>query len=177
MLCLVMLALGMVTGAGCGKIAPVYKGTLDGTRIVVFEKPNRKSLLSVHGDATKVLQIGRLQFENVRGSGCSFEEIKELKTLVFVTEENSGAFIHAFDLSKNVHVKAPLGDASGFGYGLGSSNRQHEAVTMLTSNRLLLSRTGWSFLEQKPMRWEFVFDLHQKDVRLSAKRELPEADL
>jgi hypothetical protein len=168
-----MLTVGVVAiTTGCGKMAPIYTGTLHETQIVVFTKQNPKSLVSVHADKTKVLQIGQLQFEDVRGFGRSFQEIDELRTLVFVTEEGGGAFIHAFDLSKNVDVKAPLGDASGFGYWLGSSNRQHESVAMIASNKLLLSIMGPSYPERKPTRWEFVFDLDRKDVRLSAKKEL-----
>ena len=158
--------------SGCGKMAPIYKRTLHGTRIVVFTKDNPKSLLSVHADKTKVLQIGQLQFENIRGFHCGFTEIEELRTLVFVTQEDGGEFIHAFDLSKNIDVKAPLGEASGFGYWLCTSNKQIEAVSIVTSNKLLLSITGPSYPERKPTRWEFTFDLAQKNVQLSAKKEL-----
>ncbi len=131
-----MLAAGVFAFAGCGKVAPIYKGTLHGSKVVVFTKPNSQSLISVHADATKVLQIGPLQFENIRGLNRGFEEIEQFHTLIFVTEEGGAAFVHAFDLLKNVDVKAPLGDASGFGYWLGNSNQQYQAVTMLTSNKL-----------------------------------------
>ena len=165
------LVVGIITTAGCGKVAPIYKGTLHGIRIVAFNKENAKSLLSVHASPTKVLQIGQVQFENVRGFGCGFKEIEELQTLIFVTEEDGGVFVHAFDLSKNIDVKVPLGDASGFGYWLCTSNKEHQAVSMLTSNKLLLSITGSSYPDRKATRWEFTLDLEEKSVRLSATKE------
>ncbi len=169
-----LLIVGMVWFTGCREGGLKYEATLHGTSVRVFQKANRKSLISVHADKTTVLQIGKQRFESVRGYGCRFIEIEELRTLVFVTEESDGTFVHAFDLANNVDVKAPLGDASGFGYWLGSSNQQHQAITMLTSNKLLLSITGPSYPERKKTRWDFLFDLERKSVRLFEKKELVE---
>ena len=171
-LLLILAAAAVVVSSGCGKAAPVYRSKLHGTDVVVFTKDNAKSLLSVHADKTKVLQIGSIQFENIRGFGCGFVEIVELKTLVFVNDENGAAFIHAFDMSKHVDRKAPLGDASGFGYWLGTTNTQDQAVTMLTSNSLLLSIQGPSYPDRKLTRWEFTFDLDQKSVQRSNTKQL-----
>ena len=166
-----LLIVVLILTIGCGN-SPTCEVTVYGTRVRFFQKENWKSVISPHTDKRAILQVGQQQFENVRGYGCRFNQIEELRAILFVTEESAGVFVHAFDLTKGVDVKAPLGAASGFGHWIGSSNQQYEAVTLLSSNALLLSIFGQSYLERTNTRWDFVFDLEQKAVRLPRKSEL-----
>jgi len=169
-----LLAVVIVAGLGCGRSRPIYDQVLNGNRIIVFEKHNPKSLISVHSDKTKVLCIGEVCFENIRGVGPGFQKVEELQMLVFVTDEGPTAFIHGYDLLKKLDLKVPLGEAAAFGYFLGHSNARSDSVTFLTTNTLLLSYQGFAFNEQKNVRWQNVFDLEKKTIGLSSMKDIRE---
>lgn len=148
----------------CFSKKTVFQTQIAGKEIKVFEKRNLKSFISPHIDGIRVLQIGEARFADLRGLGTGFEELKEIKALLFVTDESSGTFIHVFDLQQGIDIKVPSGDAINFGRMLGSKISNRDKVKVLNSKSLLLSHEGNSFLHKKHMTWTFLVDLNNKTV-------------
>lgn len=142
----------------------IFQTQISGKKIKVFEKRNLKSIISPHIDGIRVLQIGEVRFDDLRGLGIGFEELKEINSLLFVTDEASGPFIHVFDLQHETDIKIPSGDAINFGRMLGSKISKRDKVKVLHPKSLLISTEGNSFLQKKKMTWMFRVDLDKKTI-------------
>ena len=142
----------------------IFQTQISGKKIKVFEKRNLKNIISPHIDGIRVLQIDGAKFADLRGLGVGFEELKDINSLLFVTDEASGPLIHVFDLQRETDLKVPSGDAINFGRMLGSKVSKRDKVKVLNPKLLLISTEGNSFLHKKKMTWAFLLDLDKKTV-------------
>jgi hypothetical protein len=120
--------------------ATVCSSLFCGQRIRVLEMSNFKSLISPHASQEKRLQIGKIQFRNLEGLGCSVQELPEIHAVFFVTGDPIVVF-HVYDVQARVDKQIPPGEAIGFGGLLGAHSR--DSVTVKDTNTLILRSEGY----------------------------------